>query len=212
MVELYGLIIIKRIQNKENHKHVILSGKILIPWYAIAANKTIKKIASEFGKIVASRVTLGETNIYTHIDKKHKKYKIIVTTRHNGLIGILVTDEDYSNRISFTIVQNILDKFEAKYNVKKYDKITKMKDYCVSQFNTECRDILKANKDPSKTDNICIAMKEVKDIGKIMEQNIDKLLNRGEKLENLLDKTIELESDSYDFYVAARKLRCCKIL
>ena len=174
MIELYGILIIKRIKNKENHKHVILSGKIFIPWYAIAANKTIKKIASEFGKIVAARVTLGVTNIYTHIDKKHKKYKIIITTRQNGLIGILVTDEDYSKRISCTIVEDILDKFEDKYNVKKYDRIKNMKDYCVSQFNKECRDILEANKDPFKTDNICIEQKEVKDIGKIMEQNINK--------------------------------------
>jgi len=212
MVELYGILIIKRIQNKENHTHVILSGKILIPWYAIAANKTIKKIASEFGKIIAARVTLGETNIYTHIDKKHKKYKIIIATRHNDLIGVLVTDEDYSNRISFTIVEDILDKFEAKYNVKEYDKIKKMKDYCVSQFNKECRNILEANKDPSKTDYICIAQKEVNDIGKIMEQNIDKLLNRGENLEDLLEHATELDNNAYDFYVAAKKLRCCKIL
>ena len=127
MVELYGLLIIKRIHSGEQHKHVILSGKILIPWYAVAANKAIKKIAAEFGKIIAAKITLGTTKIYEHVGKNNKKYKINITTRHNGLICVLVTDDDYPRRISLTIIQDILDKFEYN-NVKELDEINKRKE------------------------------------------------------------------------------------
>jgi len=215
MVELYGLLIIKRIPNREQHKHVILSGKILIPWYAVAANKAIKKIAAEFGKIIAAKITLGTTKIYEHVDKNNKKYKINITTKHNGLICVLVTDDDYPRRISLTIIQDILDKFESKYNIKELDEINKrreVKDYCISKFNKECHNILKDNKDPSQNDDIYRTQKELKEVKNVIEENVNKLLNRGENLEDIMERAIELNNNAHNFYVSARKLRCCKIL
>jgi len=216
MVELYGLLIIKRMQNDD--KHVILSGKILIPWYAISANKTIKKIAGEFGKIIAARIELGTTKIYIHIDSSNtscKKYKINIVTRHNGLIGVLVTDDYYPKRISLTILQDILNKFEGRYDITRMDEIDKrddVKDYCISQFNKECHNILKVNKDPSENDDLCIAQKQIKDVKKIIEENVDKILDRGENLNDMMKRVIELDNNAYNFYMSARKLACCNIL
>ena len=215
MVKLYGLLIVKRVKNRDICKHIILSGHILIPLHAIYFKKSIKQIAGEYGKFIATKMELGTTKIYTHKDKKNtssqtcKKYKINITTRHNGLIGVLVTDDNYPRRISLTIIQNILDKFELKYNINDLNGI---KDYCVSKFNKECHNILKANKDPSQSDDIYKTQKEVEDIKNIMEENIDKILDRGEKIEDIIERTNELDSNAYDFYRSAKKLACCKIL
>ncbi len=219
MVKLYGLLIIKRIQNKENCKHVVLSGHILIPFSAYYFKKSIKQIANKYGKFIATKMELGTTKIYTQnlIDKNTsshtcKKYKINITTRQNGLIGVLVTDDDYPKRISLTIVENTLDKFELEYNNNNnINDLSETKDYCVPKFNKECYNILKANRDPSQTDDIYKTQKEVENIKDIIEENIDKILGRGETIENLLEKTIELDDNAHNFYISSRKLGCCKI-
>lgn len=56
--------------------------------------------------------------------------------------------------------------------------------------------------------------KEISDIKLVMTDNIEKIMNRGEKLEDLLQKTKYLEEDSRRMLDSAKKLnnRCCNIL
>ena len=53
---------------------------------------------------------------------------------------------------------------------------------------------------------------ELNSITDIMHKNIEQLLKRGETLENLMQKSNDLSTVSYDFYKRAKKNnQCCKL-
>ena len=56
-------------------------------------------------------------------------------------------------------------------------------------------------------DNIGYVKNQIEDVKLIMVQNIEKVLERGEKIELLVDKTDRLNQQSYRFEFSSRKLR-----
>ncbi len=70
------------------------------------------------------------------------------------------------------------------------------------------------NRQPEKyQDKIDKIHKQLDDVKEIMHRNIEDVLNRGEKIDNLMIKADHLSQSSKTFYVGAKKLnRCCTIL
>ena len=57
---------------------------------------------------------------------------------------------------------------------------------------------MKANNKNYNTTNFTQLHSQVNDVTGIMKQNVEKVLNRGDKLDDLVDKTTELESTVSD--------------
>jgi synaptobrevin family protein YKT6 len=70
------------------------------------------------------------------------------------------------------------------------------------------------NREPEKyQDKIDKIQKQLGDVKEIMHRNIEDVLNRGEKIDNLMIKADHLSQSSKTFYIGAKKLnRCCTIL
>ena len=70
------------------------------------------------------------------------------------------------------------------------------------------------NRQPEKyQDKIDKIHKQLDDVKEIMHRNIEDVLNRGEKIDNLMIKADHLSQSSKTFYIGAKKLnRCCTIL
>lgn len=56
-------------------------------------------------------------------------------------------------------------------------------------------------------DSVNRVKKQVQEVMSVMSDNIDKVVDRGERLESLLDKTNELEVSSSQFHSTAKKVR-----
>ncbi len=65
---------------------------------------------------------------------------------------------------------------------------------------------MKANKNYN-TNNFTQLQGQVNDVKDVMTENIDKILKRGDKLEDLVDKTNDLESSAIQFNVTAKKVK-----
>ena len=207
MVQLYGLLILFR----KNNYHTVLTGSVIIPWYTVSVKKAIHRLAAHFGKVIAERLPLGLTKAYVHTNSARKQFRVVVTTKHNHLVTVLVTDEEYPTRISLQIIEDTTELLMQKYNIDKlHDE--DIKDYCLSKFNKECKRILTRHKDPKDFDEISIAKAKIKNIKKIATENIEKLLQRGESLEEIMEQAQLLEFGSNDFLITSKKLnRCCRI-
>ncbi|XP_062596666.1 vesicle-associated membrane protein 8-like isoform X1 [Saccostrea cucullata] len=60
---------------------------------------------------------------------------------------------------------------------------------------------------PGAGDHVSALRSQVDDVKNVMTQNIERVLDRGERLENLIDKTEELEASSSQFQKTAKKIR-----
>ena len=67
--------------------------------------------------------------------------------------------------------------------------------------------------DPAQADKLTKIQRDLDDTKVVLHQTIESMLNRGEKLENLVDKSSDLSMASQMFYKQARKTNsCCRLM
>ena len=72
---------------------------------------------------------------------------------------------------------------------------------------------IKNYQDPMAADKILKIQRELDDTKVVLHKTIDSVLARGEKLDNLVDKSTDLSLASQMFYKQARKQnQCCNLM
>jgi synaptobrevin homolog YKT6 len=72
---------------------------------------------------------------------------------------------------------------------------------------------IKRYQEPTQVDNITKIQKDLDETREVMVQNIEKVIARGEKLDDLLDKTNDLSESSKVFVKRSKAMNsCCVIL
>jgi synaptobrevin family protein YKT6 len=120
--------------------------------------------------------------------------------RLDGLTGVVITDNKYPERIAQTLINKMLFEYDANNKDK-----TKIYNIIESLFNTY-QDI----KEADKITKIQSTLDEIKDI---MHKNIEQVMNRGEKIDDLVIKSNELSEASKIFFNSGRRLKrkyCCR--
>jgi len=120
----------------------------------------------------------------------------------NGYIYLCVADASFGIRIPFAFLVDIQTKFLALFGTvvsptPKYSEVfAKTLQERMSWFSTN-----------TNFDAVSRIQKDIDDVKVIMERNIDKVLERGDKIEDLVDKTSALSFSGYEFKRSAVKLR-----
>lgn len=127
--------------------------------------------------------------------------------RADGLCCCLTCDAEYPPRVAFSLMNKLLDDFEGKFN--QWRKETR---------DNNCRwpeldDAIRKYQDPANADQIMRIQRNLDDTREVLHQTIDSVLQRGEKLEDLVSRSGELSSQSKLFYTQARKANsCCAVV
>lgn len=124
----------------------------------------------------------------------------------NTFAVTVVCDPEYPQRVAFALILEIINAFlQSGIN---WENITKDTDLKFAPLDNYIRQY----QNPAEADKLTRIQKELDDITSIMHKNIDELLKRGETLENLMQKSQDLSTVSYDFYNRAKKNnQCCKL-
>lgn len=74
-------------------------------------------------------------------------------------------------------------------------------------------EFLKKWQDPHEADQLMKVQKEIFEVKEVMHQNLNDLLQRGETLETLMERSKDLNAVSVDFYKKAKKQnsKCCSL-
>lgn len=103
---------------------------------------------------------------------------------------IVITDKDYPSHLSLELLQ-LLNK---------------------NNSNTELTKLFDTYQNPLNIDKITLIQKELEDTKLVIYDSIDKLINRGEELNTLTDKTEILARESETFRIEATRMNeCCVI-
>jgi synaptobrevin family protein YKT6 len=137
------------------------------------------------------------------------EYTCHVYVRQDGLSGIVVCDQEYPPRVAFALMNKMLE---------EYNKETRG-GWASSTNNAggggdwaPLTKALEDYQDPSKADKISAIQKELDDTTAVLSKTIDSVLERGEKLDDLVSKSQDLSSQSKVFYKQAKKTNSCCVV
>ncbi|CAH1109195.1 unnamed protein product [Psylliodes chrysocephalus] len=135
---------------------------------------------------------------------KEGEYLCHVYVRHDNLAGVVISDHEYPSRVSHTLITKILDEFAAKILPANWPNLQE-KDVAFPQLNT----YLAKYQNPREADAMTKIQEDLDETKIILHNTIQAVLERGEKLDDLVNKSEGLSIQSKAFYKTARKTNSC---
>lgn len=121
---------------------------------------------------------------------------------------LVVADSSLGRRVPFGFLFEIRKRFFAQFPVDSSD-FADMPHYGAGSFNAELKHLMVEYGTTSggREDAISNAQREIDDVRGIMTRNIEGLLERGERIDLLVDKTDRLGGSAREFRVRSRGLK-----
>jgi vesicle-associated membrane protein 7 len=125
-----------------------------------------------------------------------------------GLTFLVVAEKSLGQRIPFGFLATLEKKFFQAFEPSSTDFNT-LPSYGCASFNSTMRSLMVelGGTDSGKDDALRTAQREIEGVREIMTENIERVLDRGERLDLLVDKTGRLGDTARDFRVRSRGLR-----
>lgn len=164
---------------------------------------SVKEFMDFTSKIIVERTTIAQ-----RASVKEQDYMCHAFVRGDSLAGVLISDHEYPQRVSFTLLSKVLDDFTAKYATHQWPTA---KDNGLPFQELDA--FLAKYQDPKEADAMTKVQKDLDDTKVILHNTIEAVLDRGEKLDDLVEKSEGLSLQSKTFYKTAKKTnQCCIIL
>eukprot|EP01128_Nolandella_sp_AFSM9_P003346 TRINITY_DN1430_c0_g1_i1.p1 TRINITY_DN1430_c0_g1~~TRINITY_DN1430_c0_g1_i1.p1 ORF type:complete len:203 (-),score=49.59 TRINITY_DN1430_c0_g1_i1:575-1183(-) len=113
-------------------------------------------------------------------------------TQSEGYTFLCVASEDHPGRICFAFLAHLQKDFQPSAS---------------SRFSSTLKKQMAIYSDAQGVDKIESIKKELDQVKEVMQENIEKVVQRGDQLNDLEDKTLELEGDASLFRGRATKLK-----
>lgn len=119
---------------------------------------------------------------------------------------IVVATAEQGRRIPFAFLLEMKRKFLSTYPPSSTD-FAALPAYGCAAFNNELRSLLQTYNTAPPSDSLASARREIDSVRDIMTENIERVLERGERIDLLVDKTDRLGGSAHDFRIRSRGLR-----
>ncbi|KAJ5276963.1 Synaptobrevin [Penicillium chrysogenum] len=140
-----------------------------------------------FTRTVAEKTKPGQRQ-----DIEEKAYTFHAYGRTEGVAGVIVTDGDYPALVAHQLLGKIVDEMPAP--------LPQLKEYIVKY------------QDPSQADSIMKIQQELDETKIVLHKTIESVLERGEKIDSLVQKSDGLSAQSKMFYTQAKKQNSCCVV
>lgn len=157
----------------------------------------------EFMAFVSKTIT-ERTQVAARQSVKEGEYMCHVYVRGDNLAGVLISDHEYPNRVSHTLITKVLDEFAAQYPPNTWE-ILKESAVVFNQSNV----YLSKYQNPREADALTKMQNDLDETKIILHSTLEAVLQRGEKLDDLVSKSEGLSIQSKAFYKTARKTNSC---
>lgn len=145
----------------------------------------MKQFATFISKTVAKRVELGQRS-----SVEHEGHLVHVQVRMSGLAAVAVCDKEYPGRVAFTLLTKVLEEFSEKHAEGAWRGATGEMGFA------ELSGMVAKYQDPHEADAIMKIQKDLDETKIILHKTIDSVLERGVKLDNLVEKSTDLSAQS----------------
>lgn len=164
-----------------------------------------KKSVGEFMKFT-SKMIVERSERASRSSIKEQEYLCHAYVRADNLAAVIISDQDYPNRVAHTLLSKILEDFSVAIPSQRWasaaeDSVT---------FNALDIYLVKYQ-NPQEADAMTKLQRDLDETKIILHETISSLLQRGEKLDDLVAKSDDLSAQSKVFFKTARKTnQCCQ--
>ncbi|KAI1381753.1 putative snare protein [Hypoxylon crocopeplum] len=155
---------------------------------------------SVFAKTVAERTRPGQRQ-----DVEQQDYTFHAYGRTEGVCGIIISDQQYPALVAHQLLSKVMDEFLAAHPRSSWSSGQ-------SVAMPELRDYLAKYQDPHQADSIMKIQRELDETKITLHKTIESVLQRGEKIDDLVAKSDGLSNQSKMFYQQAKKQNSCCVL
>lgn len=127
-----------------------------------------------------------------------------VYVRADNLAGVLISDHEYPRRVSHTLITKVLDEFSVKYPPMTWPTLKE-----VTTDFAQINIYLAKYQNPNEADSLTKMQNDLDETKIILHNTLEAVLQRGEKLDDLVSKSEGLSAQSKAFYKTARKTNSC---
>ncbi|KAL6718331.1 palmitoyltransferase [Lecanora helva] len=156
---------------------------------------------SLFSKTVAERTRPGQRQ-----DVEEKSYTFHAYGRTEGIAGIIISDPDYPALVAHQLLSKVVDEFLSRYPRSTFANSTP-----TLQF-PQLKEYIEKYQDPQQADSIMKIQKELDETKIVLHKTIESVLERGEKIDSLVEKSDGLSAQSKMFYKQAKQQNSCCIV
>ncbi|GAB9474959.1 Synaptobrevin-like protein [Globisporangium polare] len=196
------IVSIQLLRQAENGgEPVILSAAYEVSSFGYFQRSGVREMINFFSKTFIKRTGLGVRQSI-----QHEEYMCHVYVRRDGISGIVVADQEYPPRVAFALLNKLIDEYDKEQRGAWKTQTGPAQDW--APLTTAVADY----QDPSKADKISAIQKELDDTTAVLSKTIENVLERGEKLDDLVSKSQDLSTQSKVFYKQAKKTNSCCVV
>jgi len=192
-MKLYSVIILYK-----GTKVSILKGSHDLQSFGFFQRNSVREFMDFTAKLLVERTQVG-----LKASVKESEYLCHVSVRNDSLSGVVIADKDYPSRAAFTLLGKLLDEFTSVVPA------TVWKSGNSAIAFDGCDTYLQKYQDPKDADPMMKVQSELDETKIIVYNTIEQVLQRGEKLDDLVTKSEGLSTSSKAFYTTARKTNSC---
>lgn len=123
-----------------------------------------------------------------------------------GLAAVIVADQEYPSRVAFALIGRILEDFTREVPRDTWLVATERVSF------PRLGEYLQQYQDPASADPIMRVQRELDETKVVLHKTMDSLLQRGERLDDLVARSDELGSQSKQFFKMAKKQNSCCVI
>ena len=154
-----------------------------------------------------TKTFIKRTDSGTRQSITHEGYVVHCYVRSDGLAGTVTTDMEYPARVAFVLLGQLLDDFVGEYGDTWKNCITPE-----SIAFPKADEYLEKYQNPAEADKVSKIQKDLDETTQILHKTIDSVLERGVKLDNLVERSNDLSAQSKMFYKQAKKTNSCCVI
>jgi len=186
----------------DNDEPLPLSCATDLSSYGYFQKQGVKEMITFFTKTFTKRTQPGQRQSITH-----ESYVVHCYVRSDGLAGAVTTDLEYPSRVAFVLLTQLLDEFTGAMG-NAWRSATEPNSIDFPALES----YLVKYQDPAAADKVTKIQKDLDDTTQILHKTIDSVLERGVKLDNLVERSNDLSQQSKMFYKQAKKTNSCCVI
>ncbi|KAL5041978.1 hypothetical protein BDW71DRAFT_190900 [Aspergillus fruticulosus] len=169
--------------------------------YSRFTRGSISEFTTMFSKLLTGRTSPGQRQ---DVQEKDFTFHVYASGTSPGITGVIISDDEYPSMAAHYILSKLLDEFTTQ-NPSAISATGPVSFPALTSYIAQYQD-------PQKVGGIAKIQKELEDTKVVLYKTIDSVLQRGEKLDDLVQKSEGLSSQSKMFYTSAKKQNSCCIV
>ncbi|CAF4053918.1 unnamed protein product [Adineta steineri] len=201
-MKLLALLVLHK---DDGNKVKILQDEYNLDSFGYFQRRSVQSLLAFSAKTITERTAL---NTRQSVETEENVNAIVhVNVRHNGLASIVISDSEYTQRVAHTLLSKVMDEFTSTYPPNTWAQMPEKTGKMASLGET-----LKKYQNPHEGDPLMRLQKDLDDTIVILRTTMANLLERGEKIDDLVERSDKLSFEAKLFYKTAKKSnQCCTL-